>query len=96
MGRLKWDINSEIQSGLGWRMCLICAEGCGYHSNMHNLYEGVKTSSPHTGPKAVAANIGFQMAANMSPTSARAMQQTMNNFCDAITVLNEDDMAKQC
>ena len=111
-GRLKWDIKSEIQRGLGWRMRIICAEGCGYHSNMHNLYEEVETASPHRGPKAVAANIGIQiglthsmvsntafrnvlMAANVPPPSARVMQQTANKVCDAITVLNEQDMAKQ-
>jgi len=93
-------------------MRLICAERCGYRSNMHNLYDEVETASPHTGPKAVAANIGIQMGrtqsmvsntafrnvlmvANVPPPSARVMKQTANKVCDSITVLNEDDMAKQ-
>lgn len=109
-GMLVWDLEKEVQRGLGWREQLKCT--CGHYvSRRHNLYEEVENTGTR-GPKIAAPNVGIQvglansmtattsfrntlMAANIPPPSARGMQRSANRVSETITHLNEQDMAAQ-
>jgi hypothetical protein len=110
-GELSWDIENEVQRGLGWIIGLKCS--CGHFTGEKmRLFDTIDSDVGKRGPKKCATNVGVQiglthtrigpsalrnilLSSNIPAPSVRSMQTTANQVGDAIIKLNKSDMSEQ-
>lgn len=85
----QFDIKKEVKKGLCWKQQLKC-NNCSFVGKMHNLYEEVPSS--HTGAKAAAPNVGWQVGLQETPmgnTKARLLLAAANIPPPSRTTMNK-------
>ena len=107
-GNLKME-KTEVRC-LSLSFCLIC-KTCDFRSSSHKLYQEVETGKRGKNPSTLNRAIGMALLGSsigptgfrelllilgLNPGSQRGLQMQINQCCDAVTQLAEDNMNQEC